>query len=186
MNLKAAQKDMRFGYLGGGPGALVSGTVWITAGMIALLVSSEISIVAFFFGGIAIHPLGVLVCKLFNRPGKHSKDNPLVKLATETLVVLFAGLFIAYVVFYVKQDCFFPIMLLTIGARYVLFQTLYDLKIYWLLGGALMIGGALCLISNQVFHIGAFVGGGIELIFAGIIIRSELKTPEIKDINATT
>lgn len=73
----------------------------------------------------AIHPLAMLLSKALGRPGKHRADNPLAALALESTFLLFIGLFIAFVVAQVRGDWFYPIMLLIIGGRYLVFATLY-------------------------------------------------------------
>ncbi len=170
MNFAAAQKDMRQAYFNGGTGVLVSGLVWSVAGVVALFYSNQTSMLTLFFGGMLIHPLGLLMAKLLNRSGKHQADNPLAKLALESTVILFVGLFLAFVVARVQVDWFYPIMLLTIGVRYLLFNTLYGAKIYWLLGMVLMVSGALCIVLQADFMLGAFIGGVTEIIFAVIIL----------------
>ena len=96
MEFKAAQQDMRTGYFGGAPGMLVSGLVWLLAGVVGLLVSQQASVLTLFFGGMAIHPLGSVLAKLLGRSGKHTPGNPLLPLALETTILLFIGLFLAF------------------------------------------------------------------------------------------
>ncbi|PHQ76206.1 MAG: hypothetical protein COB75_06595, partial [Idiomarina sp.] len=66
---------------------------------------------------------------------------------------------------------FYPIMLVIIGARYLTFQTLYGLKVYWALGSVLMISGFYLAIFHSDFTFAAFLGGFIEIAFALIIFR---------------
>jgi len=177
MDLTEAQKDMRLAYMGGADGAIVSGLLWISSGLLSPYLSQQSVILFFFFGGMLIHPLGILISKICKRTAKHKKENPLGKLALESTVILFVGLFISYSIFQIKPDWFFPIMLLTIGVRYLIFQTLYGMKIYWLFGLALMASGMYCLYTNQTFHIPAIIGGLIELVFAFLIMRQEGNFP---------
>ena len=51
MEFIKAQEDMRKSYFGGGPGAFASGLVWLTAGIIALFSTKQISVLVFFFLG---------------------------------------------------------------------------------------------------------------------------------------
>lgn len=81
MNIEQAQKDMCQSYFGGGPGILISGIVWMTAGLVSQFYSPKTSISVFFFFGMAIHPLGILLSRLFKRSGIHAKTNLLGKLA---------------------------------------------------------------------------------------------------------
>lgn len=170
MRIDKAQNDMKTAYLDGGPGVLVSGVVWLTAGIIALYFSKQISFNVFFIGGMLIHPVGVLVTKLFNRSGKHQSDNPLAKLAFENTVILLLGIFIAYTIFQVQPNWLYPIMLIIIGGRYLTFQTVYGMKIYWMLGAILAIAGISTLISNQPFYLTPIIGGLLEIVIGvGII-----------------
>ena len=170
MNFAAAQKDLHQAYYGGGTGVLVSGVVWCVAGVVALLYSNQTSMLTLFFAGMLIHPLGLLLAKLLKRSGSHRADNPLAHLALESTVILFVGLFLAFVVAQLQVDWFYPIMLLIIGVRYLLFNTLYGSRIYWLLGMVLMLAGTLCIVLEADFMLGAFIGGITEIIFSVIIL----------------
>lgn len=60
-----------------------------------------------------------------------------------------------------------------IGVRYLIFQTIYGMKIYWVLGLLLIVAGFIGLNSNQPFYTFGIVGGIIELIFSVLIIRTD-------------
>ena len=169
MNIKVAQSDMREAYYNGAPGILVSGMVWIVAGIIALTKTQQSSVLVFFIGGMFIYPLGMLLSKALGRSGKHKKDNPLASLAFESTLLLFIGLFMAFAILQIQPNWFFPIMLLTIGGRYVIFNSLYGLKIYWLLGLALVGLGVTFFFFNDDFYLSAVLGGATELVFAIVI-----------------
>lgn len=166
MNFKQAQTDMNYGYLGGATGVFVSGVVWLIAALVGLLYTPQVSILVLFFGGMAIFPLGMLLAKVFKRPGKHNPENPLGKLALESTAILFVGLFLAFCVSQIYLDWFYPIMLLAIGVRYLVFNTLYGLRTYWLLGAVLMLAGAVCILLKSSFISGAFIGGITEIVFS--------------------
>lgn len=171
MNFDLAQKDMITAYFGGGAGVLVSGVIWCLAGITALLYSNQSSMLVLFFGGMLIHPLALLLAKLLKRSAKHQSDNPLGKLALESTIILFVGLFIAFYVSQLKIEWFFPIMLMAIGVRYLVFNTLYGIKTYWILGAVLMFSGMFCILFAANFFIGAFIGGLIEIIFSLVIFK---------------
>jgi hypothetical protein len=172
MNIKQSQKDMRFAYINGAPGMFVSGVVWLISGVISYQVSPQASILALFIGGMFIHPLSMLIAKASKRPGNHTKGNPLAPLAIESTFLLFIGLFIAFSAFQLKPELFFPIMLMIIGGRYLLFQSMYGLKLYWFVGAALALSGMLCILLNAEFTLGAFIGAGIEIIVAILILMT--------------
>lgn len=175
MNIQDAQKDMRQAYIGGGTGVLISGLVWLSAGITALFSTAQISLLVFFFGGMLIHPLGLQLSIVFGRSGKHQKENPLAQLAMESTFFLFIGLFLSYVVFQIRPEWFFPIMLLIIGGRYLIFASIYGNRIYWVLGGILAVAGMLTLSRNIAGYYVAISGGLLELLFAGLILFKEKK-----------
>lgn len=172
MNINEAQQDMKLAYIGGGTGVLVSGLVWMIAALVAVFISPKASILTLFFGGMFIFPLSVVLDKLLGRSGKHNSDNPLSSLALESTVLLFVGLFLAFCISQIKLDWFYSVMLMIIGARYLVFQTLYGMKIYWVIGGLLILAGGACIVLNQPFVYAAFIGAAIELIFGFIIIKN--------------
>ncbi|WJG09349.1 hypothetical protein [Aliiglaciecola sp. LCG003] len=169
MNFNQAQGNMNFAYFGGSMGVFASGIIWGIAGLVALLSSNQASMYTLFFAGMLIHPIAILLSKALKRPGAHLPDNPLGKLALESTIILFVGLFIAFYVAKLQVEWFYPIMLLIIGVRYLPFQTLYATKLYWFLGGLLMLCGVLCILFGAKFVVGAFIGSGIELLFSLII-----------------
>ncbi len=169
MNFIESQNDMRQAYLDGSTGVSSSGIVWCLAGVIGVYYSPVSSMLTLFLGGMFIFPLSILFSKLLGSTGKHSQDNVLNKLAFENLGILFGGLFIAFVSSQYNSALFYPIMLIIIGARYLTFQTLYGLKIYWALGVMLMASGICIAALSLSFVVGAFVGCMIEITFAIII-----------------
>lgn len=171
MEFKAAQQDMRTGYFGGAPGMLVSGLVWLLAAVVGLLVSQQASVLTLFVGGMAIYPLGSVLAKLLGRSGTHTPGNPLLPLALETTILLFIGLFLAFAMWQINNQYFYPVMLLIIGGRYLMFSSLYGMRSYWVIGGLLAGSGAACFVLDAEFIVGAFVGGAIEVLGAVVIFN---------------
>jgi len=171
MKIEYAQQDMNSSYFGGGAGVLVSGLVWCVAGLVGLFYSNQSSMLTLFFGGMLIHPLAILLVKALKRSGSHDPKNPLGKLALESTIILFVGLFIAFCVAQLKNEWFYPIMLMIIGVRYLVFNTLYGAKVYWVLGALLMFLGMLCILLGANFVTGAFIGGIIEVLFSLVILN---------------
>ena len=74
--LLKAQADLRYSYLRGGPGAFVSGLVWLVAAAVAQARGVAIGFTVLFLGGMLIFPLWTLLVRaVFRRPSP-SKDNP--------------------------------------------------------------------------------------------------------------
>jgi len=176
MKIDDAQRDMRHGYLHGGPGVLASSLVWLAAAGVALTRSPDASIATLFIGGMFIHPLGVLIAKALRAPGRHTAGNPLGTLALETTIPMVLALPLVFAVSRLNIAWFFPAMLLVIGPRYLNFATLYGMRLYWVLGAALAVAGYALYASGASFAAGAFTGAGIELLFAAIILMGARRT----------
>jgi hypothetical protein len=171
MTVSQAQADMRHGYLDGAAGVLASGTAWLIAGIVALAVSPRGAVAALFFGGMLIHPVGLLFAKLAGRSGKHSNGNPMARLALEGTIWMLLSIPIAlYLAMYWPQ-LFFIAMLLIIGGRYLTFATLYGLRVYWILGALLAFAAMALIVVKASAALAAFTGGTIEILFALLIFR---------------
>ena len=175
MQVVDAQSDMRDAYVAGGPGVLVSGLVWLAAGVaVTIYASSVAGLLTLFVGGMLIHPASILISKVLGRRGAHRPRNPLAQLALESTFMLFCGLALAFILFQVRNDLFFPAMLLVIGGRYLVFATMYGLRVYWACGGVLAIAGFALAATGAPASVSAFAGGCIELVFAAVLLRAGL------------
>lgn len=173
MNLADAQKDMRFAYFGGAVGLATSAMVWLAASAVAALVSVRAAIFTLLIGGMFIHPLAMALAKVLGRPGTHTKGNPLAPLALETTGLLLLGIVLAYVLAAFRSEFFFPAMLLVIGGRYLMFQTLYGLRAYWVCGGLLAAAAFACVLLRLAPAHSALAGGVIEAAFAAVIFAQQ-------------
>lgn len=169
MTFAAAQADMRHAYAGGVIGIVVSGTVWLVAGAIAWFRTPAAAVLALLAGGVLIHPVAVVLAKLAGRTGAHAKGNPLGQLAGEATGWMLLGIGLAYVLSRWRIDLFFPVMLLTIGGRYLTFATVYGMRMYWAFGATLAASGMILATTVTGFATGAFAGGVIEMVFAALI-----------------
>jgi hypothetical protein len=175
MVFEHAQADMRHAYFGGATGVITSSLAWLAAALTAFLVSPRGAMAALFIGGMFIHPAAILLSKLLGRPGATSPGNPLARLAVESTVWLLLAIAVAFVASFQGAEWFFIAMLLTIGGRYLVFATMYGLRIYWICGAALAAAGmALAALGAGVGAI-ALTGGLIELLFAGLVFARERK-----------
>ncbi|EKE84775.1 hypothetical protein A10D4_04155 [Idiomarina xiamenensis 10-D-4] len=164
--------------MNGAAGVLVSGLVWAVAALLAATSSLFHGQVALLIGGMFIFPLSIVLCKLCKHSGQHAKTNGLAALAIESTIIMLIGIVLAIAVGWYRADWFFPAMLVVIGSRYLLFQSLYGLRRYWLLGGLLcglgIAAGALVLLSANLFppSLVAALGALAEILFALLTFRS--------------
>ena len=168
--LADAQRDMRSGYLAGAPGVLASALAWMVAAIVVLAASPRAGVLALFIGGMGIFPVGVAIARMFGRSGTHTPGNPLAPLALESTVLMMLCLPLAFVVSLYRVEYFFPAMLLVIGGRYLLFATLYGLRIYWALGGTLAVAAVTLGMTSAPTFAGAMTGALIELSFAVVML----------------
>ena len=170
-SLAAARHDLARSYAGGAPGVLVSGLVWLIAGTIWQLHGTTAAFAALFFGGMTIHPLGVLIERAAFKAPKATIGKPLETLAIEATIPLFVGVLIAWVLLVRAPDLAIPTFAAIVGARYFLFRTMYGDIAYWALGGAILLVAALALFGIGLpLNLGILVGI-IELIAAALILR---------------
>ena len=163
---------MRRAYVNGGVGVLVSGIIWVIAGLVTINISLSYGMAALFFGGMAIHPLSLLLGKLLFKSEKTVASNPLEILALQSTPFLIVGLVIAYVVSDSHADWFFAIALLAVGARYLVFQTIYGMRHCVILGAVLIALGFVSIwYLDLPPHIIAIAGGTTEVVFSIIILR---------------
>lgn len=172
MNFNAAQSEMRRAYVNGGIGVLVSGIVWVIAGLVTQNISFQFGMAALFFGGMAIHPVAVLIERVAYKREKVTAPNPMEMLALQTTPILFVGLFAGFIVSKDNPDWFFGIALLAVGARYLIFQTIYGMRHYAVLGFALIaIGFVAIWYLDMPPHLVAITGGVTELFFSIALLR---------------
>ncbi|MCX6611158.1 MAG: hypothetical protein NTW74_09950 [Acidobacteria bacterium] len=165
-----AQVDMRRGYFSGAPGILASALAWSVAAWIAVFVSPQSAILALLVGGMLIHPVGLLICKMLGARGSHSKGNPLGELAGASTFWMIFSLPLAYGLGLQNAGWFFLAMLLVIGGRYLVFATLYGMRLYWGLGLALA-AAAFALGPMLVpAPVGVIVGAVLETVFGVICL----------------
>lgn len=174
--IASAQSDMRAAYRDGGAGVLASSLAWLAAGIATVKASPQQAVWVLFIGGMAIHPVATVLCKLLGSSGKHAKGNPLGALAIASVFWLIFSLPLAYVVSLQRIEWFFPAMLIVIGGRYLTFHTLFGLRVYWILGLALAAAGYLLGRALATPTIGAFTGSAIELLFATYILVGSRRT----------
>jgi hypothetical protein len=178
-DLSLAQADMRFAYFGGASGMFASSLAWICAAIATIQASPRQAIWVLFIGGMLIHPVGVLISKLFGRPGNHSKGNPLGSLAWASTLWLIFSLPLAYAVSLLRIEWFFPAMLLVIGGRFLVFSSLFGMRIYWACGLTLAGAGYFLGQAHASPTLSACAGAAIEGAFAAVILmlnRRELRS----------
>lgn len=148
MTLEDYQADLRRSYVGGGPGAIVSGLVWATAAIMLAQSGVNAGFLTLFFGGMVIFPISALLCRMvFGREGV-VPGNPGGRIVVETLPGMFVGLFVAWLFIQTDPTLVFPIAAMAVGAHYFNFRTAYGDMPYYVLGGLMVAVGALAALTD--------------------------------------
>jgi len=166
VTLAEHQADLRRAYLGGGLGAIVSGSVWLAAASAASFAGMATGYMTLFFGGFLIFPLATLIGKLFFKRPAVRPDNPGGPLVMETLPAMIGVLVIGFLLLSIRPEWVFPLAAIAVGAHYFPFKTAYGDKTYWVLGAAMMAVGFASLMMGLLSGIAAaYAIAVIEIVF---------------------
>lgn len=170
-----AQADLRRAYVGGGPGAVVSGLVWLIAGWATGRHGTGAGFAHLFLGGMLIFPLSKLICRFGFGRANELPGNPGGTLVLESTAALIGGLIVAWLFLPLRSGLVFPVAALAVGTRYILFQSAYGDRAYWLLGtlvSAVALAGV-ALPASQAWTVWAVAG--IELAAGTLLILADLR-----------
>ncbi len=174
MDVAAAQAELRRSYVGGGPGAIVSGCVWFVAATVATRHGTPTAFTVLFFGGMLIFPLSTLFARLLFRRAKEAPGNPFGLTALESTIAMIGGLFAAWLFLPYAPQLVFPLSSVAVGTHYLVFRTAYGDRTYWVLGAAITLVGVLDIFShgrlpgNTILMVGV-----IEVLFGALLIWRE-------------
>jgi len=170
MTISEAQADLRRAYVGGGPGAFISGSLWFVAAWVEAHHGIRNSFITLFFGGMLIYPLGLAASRLLFRRASESSGNPMAPIALESTIAMIGCLLAAWLILPLRPEMVFPIAAIAVGTHYFVFKTAYGDRAYWLLA-ALITAAALV----KIFNVAALPGGlilavGIIEVAFGIVL----------------
>lgn len=134
MMIKDAQQEMRRAYVGGGPGVVISGLVWLVTAAVQYTQGTQPAFVILFLGGMVIFPCSKLVCRFGFRRDNEAADNPLGMTALESTIAMIGGLFAAWLFLSSSPALVLPLCAIAVGTHYFVFKTVYGDRTYWLLG----------------------------------------------------
>lgn len=176
MHITEAQADLRRAYVGGGPGAVVSGMVWFAAAYVAANHDIRSAFITLFFGGMLIYPLGLAVAHLLFRRARESKDNPMGPIALESTFPMIGCLLAAWLILPFKPDHVFPIAAIAVGTHYFVFKTAYGDRTYWLLATVVAALGVTEIFGMTRLGAGMILAVGvIEVAFGAMLTLRSVK-----------
>lgn len=167
MKLRECQREMRFNFLGGFAGQLVSGIIWLVAAALGTWFSSGAGMAVLFFGSMSIFPLTQLLVRLMGRPGKVSPDNGLWQLGSQAAFTVPLNFLLVGAAVLYHENWFFPAAMIVVGTHYLPFITLYGMKMFGILAGLLVsLGAGLVLYGPDMFSLGGWVTAALLIAFA--------------------
>lgn len=174
METAAAQGELRASYMNGGPGAVVSGLVWLAAALCTTAWGTSTGFAVLFFGGMAIFPLGTLVVRALFRRAPPSPENSGGRTVVETVFPMIGGLLAAWLLLPYRPDLVFPLAAIAVGAHYFGFRTAYGSTLYWGLAAVI------CGVGLGTVFLGVpdgqsvpYVIAAIEVVFGAWVTFSE-------------
>lgn len=169
MEVQDAQREVRFFYMGGFWGQLVSSAIWLAAAALGTWVSARASILTVVIGGFFIFPLTLVLLRLSPSRVRVSPGNPLTSLGMQVAFVLPFSMLLLVPVGLYRLNWFFPGLLVLVGAHYLPFATLYGMRMFLFLAGILIAAGVvIALYFAETFSLGAWIGGLALFVFAWI------------------
>ena len=172
MDIRSAQADLRRAYRGGGTGTIVSGLIWLIAGIVTAQKGISVGYITLFFGGMLIFPIGTAIERLILKNPSHDPANPHPRIVIETVPPMIAMLIAIWFLIPHHPGIVFPLAAIAVGTHYFAFRSAYGLMSYWILAALMTVVGALAIwvvpIPAPTF---IFIIVAIEVVFGLILIR---------------
>jgi hypothetical protein len=173
MLVSEAQREVRLTFLGGFPGQVVSGVLWLLSAALGASGRTRLAILVLAGGGMFIFPLTMLLLRAMGRRASLSAANPLGGLAMQIAFTVPVSLPLVGAATLYRQDWFYPAFMVVVGAHYLPFVFLYGMWSFAALA-TLLIGGGVWIGMRMPagFSTGAWVTGVLLLTFAfvGLIV----------------
>lgn len=169
MNIKECQREMRFAFLGGYAGQMVSGLIWLAASAASTWGRPIVGMLVLSFGCMLIFPLTQGLLHLMGYQAKTSPGNDLWGLGGQIAFTVPINFSLVAVATLYHQNFFFPAAMIVVGAHYLPFVTLYGMNMFGILASLLVIGGMwLALFVPTVFSLGGWLTAVTLILFAFI------------------
>jgi len=169
MIVSDAQRDIRRAYVGGGPGVVTSGAVWLAAALALQWRGTGFGFAVLLLGGMLIFPLSTLACRAIFRREREASDNPLGMTALESTIAMIGGLFAAWLLLPLKPVLVFPLAAIAVGTHYAAFKTVYGDRLFWALAAVITAVGLLDILVAPIPGGVAFAVALVELT-VGIVL----------------
>lgn len=174
MEISQAQQDLSRAYVGGGPGVLISGLVWLVAALVERSAGIGPGFATLLIGGMAIFPVSKLVCRFGFGCANEVAGNPFGMTVLECTSAMIAGLFAAWLFLPTRPALVFPLAALAVGTHYFVFATSYGDRRFWALGGLITAIGLADILAPPLRGLTAPLVAAVELGFGLLLLRRAL------------
>lgn len=167
-----AQADVRRVYRAGFPGPLISAVIWSAANAVFLWGSATAGMLVLFVGGMLIFPLTTVVLRVMGGAASLPKGHPSVALAMQSAFTVPFGLLVAIVLGMYEPALFFPATLIIVGAHYLVFVSLYGMRIFAVLAAVLIaLGTVVLFLLPSLGSISGWLGAAVFAVFSVLLFR---------------
>lgn len=162
----AGQEELRESYVHGGPGAVVSGLLWLAAAVVASRSGIASGFTVLFFGGMLIFPVSAVIVRAVFRRAPPPKHNTGGRTVIETIFPMLGGLLAAWLLIPHRPEFVFPLSAIAVGAHYFGFRTAYGDATYWLLAALMCLVGVAAIFMRIPDHTAVpYLIAAIEVAF---------------------
>lgn len=175
MLISDAQRDLGRAYVGGGPGVVISGIIWLAATGIQHAKGVGAGFAALFFGGMLIFPIAKLLCRTAFHRANESSSNPFGATVLEGTMAMIGGLFAAWLFLPFKPSLVFPLAAIAVGTHYFIFKTAYGDRSFWLLAGIVTAIGFGDIFVTQMRGLAPLLVSVTEMVFGLALVVRALK-----------
>ena len=176
MVISEAQNDLRRAYVGGGPGVVFSGIVWLVATWTQNNQGVGAGFAALFFGGMLIFPVSKILCRLAFHRSNESPNNPFGMTVLESTIAMVGGLFAAWLFLASRPELVFPLAAIAVGTHYFIFKTVYGDRTFWLLASIVTAIGLADIFVSQMQGSTALLVALTELAFGLALTTRAIRT----------
>lgn len=162
--MEQEQKVMQQSYMSGISGVFVSGFIWCMTSGIIYFYWANVGIYALLIWGVLIAPISSLIDRNLLKLSEKEAPKILKTLVMESTVWMIIMIPWIYALSSIKIEWFFQGMLMLIAWRYLIFQSIFWEKIYWILGVSLGCAAYILFSQNASAWITTLVGWGIEIL----------------------
>ena len=173
MHVSDAQREVRLTYMGGFPGSVVSGAIWLVSAALGTWGSTDNAILVLVVGGAFIFPLTQLLLRSMGRRASLDPANPFAGLAMQIAFTIPLSLPLIGAATIHRLDWFYPAFLIVVGAHYLPFIFLYGMWTFGLMAAAMIGGGTYIGLTMQgPFSYGGWFGGAVIVAYGvlGLIL----------------